>query len=344
MKKIMFAIFIFLVSLTLIGCEKDEQVLRLITPTAQTTLDVLVPKFEAATGIKLEAVVKATGAAVAELENTKENPIYDVVWFPEVEVLNNESLFIEYKSPHENLYDEALRTTSKVGTNVNFVVPILLYNKTKVSELGITVDGYQSLLQTELKGKIAYGSISSASTYNHIENMLLAMGTGATNDEKITSEAGWNYIRQFLQNLDGKDGVGSAAMLSGVQSGEYTVAMSYDTQGSIAKENKENAYDNVGVVFMKEGVLAKNSSVAVVKGGREDLAKKFVDWLSSKEGQEVLGLESPGGNPSMTSARSADHKVKVSELTVIPLNILWSSEKKAQVTTAYTPIYEEIFA
>lgn len=343
MKKILFAIVVMFMSFTLLGCEKDEKVLRLITPTAQSTLDVLAPKFEAATGIKLEAVVKATGAAVTELDNTKSNPIYDVVWFPEVEVLNNESLFIEYQSPHIDLYDEELRSTSSVATNVNFVVPILLYNKTKVAELGVEVTGYESLLDPKLKGRIAFGGISSASTYNHVENMLLAMGTGASNDAKIVSDEGWNYVESFLENLDGKDGVGSSAMLSGVQSGEYTVAMSYDTQGSIALENVDNAYGDVGVVFMEEGVIAKNSSLAIVKGGNEKLAKEFVNWLSSLEGQEALGLDSPGGNPSMKTARSASHKVKVSEITVLPLNILWSSTKKTQVTDKFNTIYTRIF-
>ena len=54
--------------------------------------------------------------------------------------------------------------------------------------------------------------------------MLYAMGNG--NPEK-----GWDYIRKFCANLDGKLLSGSSAVYKGVADGEYTVGLTFEEGG-----------------------------------------------------------------------------------------------------------------
>ena len=57
--------------------------------------------------------------------------------------------------------------------------------------------GYEDLLQPELKGRIAMcDPATSSSAYEHLINMLYAMGDGEP-------EQGWDYVEDFCRNLDG---------------------------------------------------------------------------------------------------------------------------------------------
>src|SRR5699024_12129135 len=57
------------------------------------------------------------------------------------------------------------------------------------------------------------------SSYNHLENMLFAMGK----DNDPFSDEAWDYVEQFLDNLDGKIASSSGNVHKGVADGEYTV-------------------------------------------------------------------------------------------------------------------------
>ena len=117
------------------------------------------------------------------------------------------------------------------------------------------------MLRTELKGKIAFGdATSSSSAYKHLENMILAMGEGANNDEKVASDAAWEYVEAFLNNLDKKIITSSNVTLTGVVNGEYAVGLSWDTKGYEAIKAKlegDTAYADIEVVYMSEGLLLK---------------------------------------------------------------------------------------
>ncbi len=53
----------------------------------------------------------------------------------------------------------------------------------------IKIEGYEDLLNPELKGKIAYPDpASSSSAFNQLTNMLVAMGGD------YESQEGWDYV------------------------------------------------------------------------------------------------------------------------------------------------------
>ena len=108
--------------------------------------------------------------------------------------------------------------------------------------------------------------------------MLYAMGGG-------NPDNGWDYVKQFCAQLDGKLLGGSSAVYKGVADGEYTVGLTFE-QGSA---QYVGAGAPVKTVYMSEGVIFRGDGVYIIKGcPNESNAQKFVDWLTSKDVQEFM--------------------------------------------------------
>ena len=143
----------------------------------------------------------------------------------------------------------------------------------------IKVEGYEDLLNPALKGKIAMADPSkSSSSYEHLINMLYAMGKGNPDD-------GWDYIKKFCANLDGKLLSGSSAVYKGVADGEYAVGCTFEEGG--AKYVADGAH--VKLVYMKEGVISKPDGIYIIKNAKHmENAKKFIDFITSKNAQTLI--------------------------------------------------------
>ena len=143
----------------------------------------------------------------------------------------------------------------------------------------IKIEGYADLLNPALKGKIAAADpAASSSAFEHLVNMLYAMGNG--NPEK-----GWDYVKKLCANLDGKLLSGSSAVYKGVADGEYAVGLTYE-EGGI---NYVVSGSPVKVIYMKEGVISKPEGVYIIKGAKNlENAKKFIDYCVSLDAQNIL--------------------------------------------------------
>ena len=145
----------------------DGQKLVLITATASDNLDVLIPAFEAATGIDVELITASTGEVYSRIQNETNNPSADVTWISASYVSRDTSFFTPYVSVHNDELPEGFRTQDGYINYVNFTMPVLLVNKNLVD---IEIKGYKDLLDPSLFGKIAHGdAAASSSAYNHIE-------------------------------------------------------------------------------------------------------------------------------------------------------------------------------
>ena len=143
----------------------------------------------------------------------------------------------------------------------------------------IKVEGYEDLLNPKLKGKIAFADpAKSSSSYEHLINMLYAMGKGDPGK-------GWDYVKALCANLDGKLLSGSSAVYKGVADGEYAVGLTFEEGG--AKYVADGA--PVKLVYMKEGVISKPDGVYIInKAKNMENAKKFIDFITSKDAQTII--------------------------------------------------------
>lgn len=348
MKKLLTVMLVLLMVLGLASCgskdtadtgSAESTTITLYTPAAQDYLDVLLPAFEEETGIHVEAIRGASGEVYERIVAEAENPQADVAWFPCNYILQDTQYFDEYVSENDALYDAQFQNETGYTTRINYTVPVIIYN-TDMYKKEIT--GYADLLTDELVGKIAFGNASSSSSaYDQLENMLYDMGTGSTFEERVMSDSAWDFVEKFLKELDGTIVDSSSVTYQGVMSGEYAVGMSWDTPAAEFLYNKST---NIGVSYMKEGVIVSDSCVSLIHNApNPDAAKKFIDWISSEKGQTVMGTETIGCNPLLPTAKVGDWKVGISEFKAVTRTADQKAAMKEKILEKFNELYLEIF-
>ena len=276
---ILFALGLFY---SIMGCSTEESdtgenSLVIYSPHPLSFLNALVDDFKAKNpGINVELIGAGSGELLKRVESEKDNPLGDVLWGGTVTIVKPKAyLFEDFATtnaeniPYKNVEGPLTRCT---------VVPSILMVNTNLAG-NIKIEGYEDLLNPALKGKIAFADPAAAqSPFEHLVNMLYAMGGGDT-------EKGWDYIKKFCANLDGKLLSGSSATYKGVADGEYTVGLTFE-QGGVDYVAWGSP---VKVVYMKEGVISKPDGVYIIKGAKNmENAKKFVDYITSYDAQKMI--------------------------------------------------------
>ena len=86
------------------------------------------------------------------------------------------------------------------------------------------------------------------------------------------------------------------------------------------------------VVFPSEGVGFEAPGVSIIKGAKNlDAAKTLVDWLVSKEGQDVLSEENTFFYPVNPEATLADGMPAFESLKTVPIDIQWAGTNKTRL-------------
>ncbi len=334
MKKILAILTVMVLLLCAATSLADEQKLVLITATAADNLDVLVPAFEAATGIKVELITASTGEVYSRIQNETNNPSADVTWISASYVSRDTSFFTPYVSAHNAELPEAFQTQDGYINYTNFTMPVLLVNKKLVDK---EIKGYKDLLDPALFGKIAHGdAAASSSAYNHLENMLMSIGGG-----DLFADSAWEYVEAFLKQLDGKIINSSGTIYKGVEAGEYAVGLTWDTP---CLAYLAQGIDYLDMVVMEEGALCSASGVAIIKNCKnEEAAKAFVDFMTSKEAQELMGTKVPGANPIRTDVELASYKKGLADMNASLVDAAFSAANKPAVLERYQDLYLDIF-
>ena len=280
MKKI---ISILIVLSLCFGCssEKSESsnALVIYCPHPLDFINPLVDDFKAKNpGINVDVIAAGTGELLKRVESEKDNPLGDILWGGSLNTIRLKmDLFENYTSTNEVNIAEFYKNVEGPITRFTTIPSVLMVN-TNLSK-NIKIEGYEDLLNPALNGKIACADPSaSSSSFEHLVNMLYAMGNG--NPEK-----GWDYIRKFCANLDGKLLSGSSAVYKGVADGEYTVGLTFEEGGA----NYVVSGSPVKLVYMKEGVVFKADGIYIIKNAKNmENAKKFVDYATSYDAQKTI--------------------------------------------------------
>lgn len=260
--------------------EEDKATDSLVVYTAspEEMINAIVPEFEQKYGVKVEIVTAGTGELLKRIETEQANPLGDVLWGGGVaSIVPKKDLFENYQSVNESAMLEDCKNTEGMMTRFSVLPNCLMVNTELLGD--ITVEGYADVLNPELKGKIGFADpAKSSSSFQHIVNILYAMGEG-------NPDNGWGYIEDICKNLDGKLLGSSSAVPKGVADGEYVVGFTHEEYAS--KYVKDGA--PVKIVYMKEGVTKTADTIQIIKGAKNmENAKKFIDFLTSKEVQDVV--------------------------------------------------------
>jgi iron(III) transport system substrate-binding protein len=244
-------------------------------------IEPIVKKFEATTGIQTEVVAAGTGELLKRVEAETANPLGDVMWGGSASTLEPSKKFFEtYHSPEEAAFFDDVKMPDGKWTSFTQIPSVIMVNTKLIGD--IRVEGYQDLLNPALKGKIAFADPSkSSSSFEHLINMLYAMGKG-------DPDKGWTYVTELAKSLDGKLLSGSSAVYKGVADGEYTVGLTFEEGAATYVKAKAP----VKIVYMKEGVISQSDGSAIIKGAKNmENARKFVDFISSKETQTLIATQ-----------------------------------------------------
>ncbi|WP_300366878.1 ABC transporter substrate-binding protein [Brachyspira sp.] len=265
--------------------------------------------------ISVDVVTAGTGELLKRVEAERANPLGDVLWGGTLNSVKSKTdLFENYTSTNEDNIIDEFKNTEGAFTRFSAIPSILMVNTNLAGN--IKIEGYEDLLNPALKGKIAAADPSaSSSAFEHLVNMLYAMGKG-------DPEKGWDYISKLCANLDGKLLSGSSAVYKGVADGEYAVGLTYEEPGI----SYMSSGSPVKVVYMKEGVISKPDGVYIIKGTKNlENAKKFIDYCVSLDAQNML--------VEKLSRRSIRNDVSVTDI-IKPMSEIYSISDEPNVVEA----------
>ncbi|MEI0516459.1 extracellular solute-binding protein [Brachyspira murdochii] len=284
MKKV---ILLFLISIIIFAssCSKKEDnqnSLVIYTPATRFFIDRLAEDFKQKNpDINVEIIIAGTAEIIKRIEAEKNDPLGDIFFAANENILKyNSSLFEEYVSTNaDNIYDD-YRSKEKYITGFMLSPSVLIINTNLIKD--IKIEGYADLLNPALKGQIAFNDpTTSSSSFEQLVNMLYAMGEG-------NPDNGWDYVEKLYANLDGKLLSSSSAVYKGVADSEYAVGLTFES----AAANYIHTGSPIEAVYMKEGVLTKAHSMAIIKNAKHlENAKKFVDYVTSYEAQKIINDE-----------------------------------------------------
>lgn len=342
MKKIMAIVTAAMLGMTcLVGCggstsstngadkgSSESKKLVVYSPNSEDIINAIIPMFEDETGIDVELVSAGTGELFKRIESEKESPYADVLFGgSRAQYAQHPDLFENYVSENDKYLMENHRNKTGYMTSYISDGSCILINKNIIGD--IKIEGYADLLNPELKGKIASADpTSSSSAFAQLTNMLLAMGGD------YTSDAGWDYVKKLVENLDGKLASGSGAAHKSVADGEYPVALTYeDPSASYIKSGAD-----VEIVYPKEGTVFLDATSGIVKNAKNlDNAKKFIDFIISKEAQDVFGSKLTN-RPLREDAELGDYMKPMSEIYQITEDCDYVDSHKEEIISKYTEI------
>lgn len=308
---------------------EEEKVLVVYTARSEELNKAVISEFERETGITVELVTAGTGELLKRAESEKDNPLGDIFWVADRTMLESSShLFMQYVSTEDGNMLEGFQNKTGYFSPAFSDPPVLIVNKDLKGN--IEINGFEDLLNPALKGKIAFGDpVNSSSAFQSLVAMLYAMGE---NNDPMSDKA-WDFVDQFLKNLDGKMANSSSQVYKGVAEGEYIVGLTWEDPA--AKYVKEGA--NVEVVFPEEGTIFPGESVQILKNCKHpENAKKFVDFMLSEKIQNKVGSELTV-RPLRKDATLADYMTPQAEIKLFSnYDEGWVADNKVNITTKFS--------
>jgi iron(III) transport system substrate-binding protein len=298
--------------------------LVIYSPNTETLVNAIIPAFEKATGVTVDIISAGTGECWKRIESERNNPIADIIWGGQVQNANLD-LLEAYTSVHNSEVLPQFRNATGKLTPYCLDGSVLLVNKDLIGN--IKVEGYADLLNPALKGKMIMGDpTNSSSAFAQLTNILFDMGGG-----DYLADAGWDFLRQLEIQLEGKIAQSSSAVHRGVAEGEYTVGLTYeDPSTSYLRDGAP-----VKVVYMKEGVSFLPATSGIIKNCKNmENARKFIDFITSKEAQDIIGTHLTV-RPVRDDAKLGAHMTPFKEINLIDEEPNALTAARAQILERY---------
>ncbi|MFV0502418.1 MAG: ABC transporter substrate-binding protein [Lachnospirales bacterium] len=310
------------------GNAETSKELILYSPHPLEFIEPLVNEYEVISEVKVEVVAAGTGELLKRIESEASNPLGDVLWGGSLTSVSSYGDYFEnYLSANEEFMAEQHKNTEGFLTRFSDIPSVLMVNDNLIGD--IQVNGYEDLLNPELKGKIAFADPSkSSSSFEQLINMLYAMGNGNPED-------GWEYVSKLIDNLDGKLLSGSSAVYKGVADGEYTIGLTFEEGAAKFVQSGSP----VSLVYMEEGVISKADGVYIIKDAtNKENAQSFVDFLTSKEAQTIMS-EQLNRRSVRTDVAPPSYLKSTEDINLIYDDVQYVTENKSKILEKFSDIF-----
>ena len=291
MKKILVVLLSLAMIFGLAGCgQKEEAKEETSEPTYSGTVVVYSPHDadplaagialfeEAYPGITVEKVAAGTGELGQRIIAEANNPVADVFWGGGADSLAN---YVDYFEPYvcanDAVIDEAFKDADDLWIGESPLPMVFIYSKTALEAAGLTVDDvpttWEGLCDPKLKGHIAYCSpAKSGSAYTQLCTMLFA---------SESMDAGWDMVKNFIANLDGKmlDSSGKCHKL--VAEGEFAIGVTIEKSAVLYNDNPD-----MGFVYPKKNSAVPDGVALIKNCPNPENAKLFIDFVTGLECQK----------------------------------------------------------
>ena len=335
-KKTGIVLIIILLLLVAMGCyiftnsEKNHEPsdsLVIVSPHPIEFMIPLIQEFENETGIRTTVVSSGTTKAIESIANGED---VDILWGGSIlSVGPYKDFFYPYVSDNRNNYKEKFQNVDEEFTCFSDVPSVIMVNEDIIGD--IEIEGYEDLLNPELRGQIAFANpATSSSSFEHLVNMLYAMGEG-------NPESGWGYIEKLTDALDGKLLENSSDVYIGVANGKYKVGLTFEEAAiTMLKKNK-----HVRIIYMKEGVVYTPDGIYINKNTKRlKEAEKFVDFMTSQNAQTYMAGEL-GRRSVRDDVEASANIISEENIYTIEVDKRKVVESKSLWTDRFTELYGE---
>lgn len=301
--------------------------LTVYSPHPSEAINLGVQEFQDKYGIQVEVVAAGTGELLARVESESANPLGDVLWGGGAESLQAYSkYFAQYVPTTIADIDTAYVDPNNYWVGESPLPMVIMYNTNLVPE-DQAPKAWKDMLNPEFKGKIAMADPArSGSAYTILLTMIQAYG-------KDNGE-GWQLVRDFYANLDGKVLDSSSKVYKGVNDGEYSVGLTLEKEAIKYVE----AGGPVKIVYPEDGTSAVPDGVALIKGSKnEENAKLFIDFVTGYECQDIMA-KNIKRRPVRTDTDAPDGLPPMSEIKLVDYDFDWAATEKESILSQWKDI------
>ncbi|MDF2613976.1 MAG: ABC-type Fe3+ transport system, periplasmic component [Clostridia bacterium] len=297
------------------------------SPHPADPLNAGIKEFQEKTGITVDLVAAGTGELLKRVEAESANPLCDVFWGGGADSLAAYTEYFEPFIPTEKAnIDPNYVSKDGMWTGESPLPMILMYNKKLVGENDVP-KGWGDLVDPKWKGKIAYADpAKSGSSYTILCTMLTAFGK---DDGK-----GWEFIKKFVSNLDGKILGSSGDVYKKVADGEYAVGLTLEKEAI----KYVQAGADVGIVYPSEGTSAVPDGIALVKGtANKENAEIFMNFVLSKECQSMMAADF-GRRPVRLDTEVPEGLPAMQDVKLVDYDFEWASKQKEEIMNQWKDV------
>lgn len=267
--------------------------------------------------IKVKLLPAGTGELAEQIKAEASNPQADVFWGGGADTMEAYDMYFEqYVCRNDAYISSAFKDSDKRWIGESPLPMVIIYNKKMLEESGVkSPSSWKDLLSPSFKGRIAYCQPSkSGSAYTQLCTMIFAYGGG---------ESGWDFVKRFADNLDGKilDSSGKCHKL--VASGVYMVGITIEKSAALYADEP-----NIGFCYPSEGTSAVPDAVAIVKNcPHPKNAELFADFVTSYASQKQQCTDWHR-RPARNDVPPPEHLRPIKNITLVNYDFTFASAEK----------------